>query len=284
MSEPVWTPLALVRWTVDYFQTHGVPAPRLDAELLLAHALGQKRIDLYLGFDRPVATADRERYRELVKRRAVERVPVSYLTGTREFWSMSFRTTPDVLIPRPETETLVRVAVELGPERVVEVGTGSGCVAAAIAAELPDARVLAVDSSAEALAVARHNLEAHDLASRVELRLALGLSGVHGSFDTVISNPPYIPSGELAGLPDEVRHEPRLALDGGPDGLAVVRQLIEEAPERLAPGGSLVLEVGSGQARVVEELLLARGASRVDIHRDLAGKERVVASRFGEGG
>jgi release factor glutamine methyltransferase len=269
---------------VDYFQTHGVPAPRLDAELLLAHALGQKRIDLYLGFDRPVAAADRERYRELVKRRAVERVPVSYLTGTREFWSMSFRATPDVLIPRPETETLVRVAVELGPERVVEVGTGSGCVAAAIAAELPDARVLALDSSAEALVVARHNLEAHGLASRVELQLALGLSGVRGSFDAVVSNPPYIPSEELAGLPDEVRHEPRLALDGGPDGLAVVRQLIEEAPERLTPGGSLVLEVGSGQARAVEKLLLARGASRIDIHRDLAGTERVVASRFGEGG
>ncbi len=284
MSDKVWTPLELVRWTADYFRRSGIPSPRLDAELLLAHALARSRLDLYLEFERPVPAAERTRFRELVKRRAEERVPVAYLTGVREFWSLTFHVTPDVLIPRPETETLVRVAVELAPERIVEIGTGSGCVSAAIAKELPRAGILAVDSSCAALAVARENLEAHDLASRVELMHGDGLAGVDGSFDAIISNPPYIPSGELAELPAEVRHEPRVALDGGPDGLDFVRQFIDEAPDRLARPGWLALEVGCGQARSTEELLRTRGALRIGIHKDLLGIERVVAAQFGEEG
>ena len=283
-SEDCWTPLELVRWTTDYFRAHALPSPRLDAELLLAHVLEQPRLDLYLGFDRPVPAAQRARFRELVKRRAGERVPVAYLTGTREFWSLSFRVTPAVLIPRPETETLVRVALNLAAKRMVEVGTGSGCVAAAIASERPDVQIVALDSSPDALAIAGENLELHGLSARVELRHATDLLALDGEFDAVISNPPYIPTGELAELAPEVQCEPGAALDGGPDGLSLVRQLIREAPERLARPGWLALEVGAGQACSVEKLLWERGASRVDIHEDLAGVERVVAAQFGPGG
>ena len=283
-SKDCWTPLELVRWTTDYFRTHALPSPRLDAELLLAHVLERTRLDLYLGFDRPVPAAPRARYRELVKRRAGERVPVAYLTGTREFWSLPFRVTPAVLIPRPETETLVRVALELAAKRMLEVGTGSGCVAAAIASERPEVQILALDSSPEALAIAGENLELHGLSSRVELQQATDLTALDGEFDAVISNPPYIPTRELCELAPEVRCEPGTALDGGPDGLSLVRQLIREAPECLARPGWLALEVGAGQARSVEKLLWERGASRVDVHEDLAGIERVVAAEFGDAG
>ncbi len=283
MSEKSWTPLELVRWTTDYFRDHGIPSPRLDAELLLAHAMGLKRIDLYLGFERPVAAAERARFRTLMKRRAEQRVPVAYLTGVREFWSLPFHVTPDVLIPRPETETLVRVIADLGPGSIAEVGTGSGCVSAAIAAELPGARILATDSSPEALDVARQNLEGQGLGQRVELRHSDCLADIRETFEAVVSNPPYVPSSELVELAPEVRHEPSLALDGGPDGLDIVRQLIEQAPERLVRPGWLALEVGSGQARRVERLCQERGAARVDIHKDLAGIERVVAAHFPAG-
>jgi release factor glutamine methyltransferase len=283
-SEACWTPLELVRWTTDYFRARALPSPRLDAELLLAHVMERTRLDLYLGFDRPVPAEPRARYRELVKRRVDERVPVAYLTGRREFWSLSFRVTPAVLIPRPETETLVRVALDLAAKRMLEVGTGSGCVAAAIASERPDVQIVALDSSPEALAIAGENLELHDLSSRVELRQATDLTGIDSEFDAVISNPPYIPTRELGELAPEVQCEPEMALDGGPDGLSLVRQLIRDAPERLARPGWLALEVGAGQARSVEKLLWERGASTVDIHEDLAGIERVVAAQFGEGG
>jgi release factor glutamine methyltransferase len=159
-----------------------VPSPRLDAELLLAHVLELRRMDLYLAFDQPVSAADRARYRELVRRRAKERWPVSYLTGAREFWSMTFRVTPDVLIPRPETETLVRVAADLKPRRLVELGVGSGCVSAALARELPDAELVAVDCSPAALEVARQNLLSLGFGDRVRLIEASGLAGLDGPF------------------------------------------------------------------------------------------------------
>ena len=189
-----------------------------------------------------------------------------------------------MLIPRPETETLVRVAVDLAARRMVEVGTGSGCVAAAIASERPDVQIVALDSSPDALAIAGENLELHSLSARVELRHATDLTALDGECDAVISNPPYIPTRELAELAPEVQCEPGAALDGGPDGLALVRQLIREAPDHLARTGWLALEVGAGQARCAEKLLWERGASRVDIHEDLARIERVVAARFGPGG
>ncbi len=280
MSSESWKLMELVSWTTEFFKKHDVPSARLDAELLLAHVLGVKRMDLYLAFDQPVAEADRARYRELVRRRAKERWPVAYLTGVREFWSMTFRVTPDVLIPRPETETLVQVAIDLKPRRIAEFGIGSGCVSAALARELPDAEIVAVDCSRAALDVARQTLASLGFADRVELVEAGGLSSLAGPFDLVVANPPYVQAGELAGLAPELRHEPRVALDGGPDGLHAVRRLCAEAPPLFGRSGQLALEIGFGQADVVRELLRAAGAASVQTFPDLAGTPRVVLGRF----
>ena len=280
MSTEDWKLMDLVRWTADYFKQHDVPSPRLDAELLLAHVLDLERMDLYLAFDQPVAAADRARYRELVRRRAKERWPVAYLTGAREFWSMTFRVTPDVLIPRPETETLVRVAADLKPRRLVELGVGSGCVSAALARELPDAEIVAIDCSPAALEVARQNLASLGYGERVRLVEANGLIGLDGPFDLIVSNPPYVQAGELDGLAPELRHEPRLALDGGPDGLHALRRLCAEAPALLERPGYLALEIGLGQADAVIELLREAGATEVSTFPDAAGIPRVVLGRF----
>jgi len=284
VSAAEWNRMELVRWTADFFRQHGVAQPRLDAEVLLAHVVGGTRLDLYMAFDRPLEEAERARYRELVRRRAKERVPVAYLTGVREFWSLPFRVTPDVLIPRPETETLVRAALDEKPARVLELGVGSGCISAALARELPNAELVAVDVSPRALDVARENLAALALTDRVELLLADGLRDVAGRFDLVVSNPPYVARAELAGLAPEVRHEPVLALDGGEDGLDVIRRICTEAPERLERPGALALEVGAGQAAEVEALLRRSGASSVQVANDLAGIPRVVLGRYGEVG
>ena len=278
-GQPLWTSLELVRWTADYFTRAGIPSARLDAELLLAHALGCRRLDLYLQFERPIEEAERARYRELIQRRGRERVPVAQLVGEREFWSRAFTVSADVLVPRPETEILVQATLEGPVDRVLDFGTGSGNVAAAIALERPACRVVAVDCSRKALGVAGRNLVRQGVHDRVGLVCAEGLAPVGGRFDAIVSNPPYVPTGELAGLAPELAHEPRVALDGGPDGLVVLRRLVEEAPSRLAPGGRLLLEVGAGQAPAVRELARAAGAE-VELHRDLAGIERVVVARF----
>jgi len=280
MSE-TWSVLRLLRWTADFFRQHGIESHRLDAELLLAHVLTCKRVDLYLAFDQPVASADRERFRELVRRRAKERVPVAYLTGVREFWSLPLYVTPDVLIPRPDTETLVRACAALAPRRALDVGTGSGCVAIALARELPDLTLIGVDTSQAALEVAARNAAAAGVEARLELVRADLLEGLGADFDLIASNPPYVPSGELERLAPELQHEPRLALDGGPDGLDVLRRLIAQAPAHLQPGGQLALEVGDGQAAAVCELVRAAGASTLELQRDLGGAERVVVARFG---
>ena len=286
MSAAEWTRMELLRWTADFFRQHGVAQPRLDAELLLAHVLGGSRMDLYLAFEQPLAEAERAQYRELVRRRAKERVPVAYLTGKREFWSLSSRVSEDVLIPRPETETLVQAALDQKPRRVLELGTGSGCIAAALARELPGAEIVAVDVSPRALELARENLAALGLGDRVELVLADGLRDLEpaGRFDLVVSNPPYVAKAELETLVPEVRHEPLLALDGGVDGLDLIRRLCAEAPAVLERPGALALEGGDGQAADVGELLRRSGAAGVETKSDLAGIPRVVLGRFAEAG
>jgi len=276
------TAAALLGAATDRLAAAGIDTARLDAELLLAHVLDVKRMDLYLAFDQPVAEGDRARYRELVRRRAKERWPVAYLTGVREFWSMPFRVSPDVLIPRPETELLVKVALDLKPARVLEIGVGSGCISGALARELPSVEIVASDVSPAALALARQNLQALGVVDRVTLIEAKNLDQVAGSFDLVVSNPPYVQSGELAGLQPELHHEPRLALDGGPDGLDVIRQLCAEAPARLSRPGAIAIEVGAGQAPAVAELLRATGAAEVESFQDLAGIPRVVLGRYAE--
>ena len=280
MSERTWTVLELVRWTTGFFGEHGIASARLDAEVLLAGVLDCSRMDLYVHFDQPVSRADRATYREMVLRRAKERVPVAYLTGVREFWSLSLRVTPDVLVPRPDTETLVRAALARAPRRVLDVGTGSGCVAIALARELPEASIRGTDVSPTALEVARENAAAAGVDDRVEWVRADLLEGVEDAFDAIVSNLPYVPSAEIERLAPEVQQEPRLALDGGADGLDLVRRLVAAAPARLAPGGGLLLEVGAGQADAVATLLSESGATQIRRHADLAGIDRVIEASF----
>jgi len=283
MNERLWTSLDLIRWTTDYFEEHGISTPRLDAELLLAHALGVDRMALYTGFEKPVQGEERGRFRELVRERAERRVPVAYLTGRREFWSREFQVNPHVLIPRPDTETLVRAAAGLEPDRIAEIGVGSGAVSAALALERPEATLVVTDCSRAALEVAASNFEALGLADRMELLECDGTDGLEGCFDVVVSNPPYIPTAELDLLGPEVHHEPRLALDGGEDGLDLVRQLARSVPDFLVPGGSLLIEIGIGQFERVRALMQDSGALEVVAHLDLAGIERVAQARFSEG-
>lgn len=272
-----WTILEVLRWTTGYLQEKGCPTPRLDAEVLLAHALGIDRVRLYVEYERPLSEAELARFRELVRRRAA-REPVACIRGFKEFWSLTFEVNPAVLIPRPETELLVeealRIARGLVAPRVVDVGTGSGAVAVVLAREL-GRPVMATDSSPAALEVARRNAAQH--AAQVELLLADLLSPFReGAFDLVVSNPPYVPSGEFATAPPELSFEPRSALDGGADGLDIVRALVQQAARVLAPGGWLLVEVGMGQAPEAAALMEAAGFAEVGRVRDLAGIERVV--------
>jgi release factor glutamine methyltransferase len=250
----------------------GVDTPRLDAEVLLAHALGTDRLSLLADRNASVEGAAVRAFQDAVRRRSVQREPVAYITGVKGFRHLELHVDPRVLIPRPETETLVEAAIERLPEgaRVVDVGTGSGAVALALKDERPDLDVLATDVSEDALAVARAN--AARLGLEVRFARADLLDGV-GAVDAVVSNPPYVEDGaELA--PEIVRHEPAQALFAGIDGLAVVRRLVAQAFEHGA--AFLALELGEGQARAVEELALAAGFARTARRADLAGIDRVV--------
>lgn len=280
-----WTVLDLLRWTTQHFGTRGLDTPRLDAECLLAHALGTERLRLYLEFDKPVEEAERARFRELVRRRAAERVPVAQLTGRREFWSLPLRVTGDVLSPRPETETLVEVALALLPDRdaevrILDLGTGSGALALALARERPRSALVASDVSPEALAVAHGNAEALGLADRIRFVAGPLFAPVAGErFDLVVSNPPYLAEDEAAGLAPELAHEPRQALFAGPEGTDVLRPLVAAAGAHLVPGGALAVELAPAQAPLVAAWMGEAGLERVEVHEDLARRPRVVAGR-----
>lgn len=277
-----WTILDVLRWTTGRFQERALPSPRLDAELLAASALGLARIQLYAQSDRPLVTSELGALRELVRRRQAGE-PVAYITGHKEFWGLDLAVDPRVLIPRPDTETLVEEALERVPPdaapKVADVGTGSGAIALALAKERPNARVFATDVSPDALAVARGNAE----------RLGLGITILEGTladplrplgaWDLVVANLPYVPTAEIARLSPEVGREPRLALDGGADGLDLLRALLAQTPDLLAAGGEVLLEVGAGQAPAVSGLCVAAGLVEVRTRRDLGGVERVVCGR-----
>ena len=249
--------LEVVRATTEYFTKHGVENPRLNAEHLVAHVLGKKRLDIYLEFDRPLGERDLEPLRELLRKRGLG-VPLQHLMGTVEFHGRVFKIDARALIPRPETELLMELLLRepLTPEPVIlDVGTGSGVIALTMAGELPAARVTAVDLSQEALSLARENAARLDLTSRVEFFQSDLLSGVEGAFDLIIANLPYISRRDLATLSREVQHDPASALDGGESGTELIDRLIEQAPARLNPGGRLVLEIGHDQsARVTTQL------------------------------
>lgn len=281
--DSAWTVRRIMEVTTEFLKKQGSETPRLDTEILLAHVRGCKRIELYTRYDEVLSDEQRDRLRELVRRRA-KAEPVAYLVGYREFFGLEFKVTPDVLIPRPDTETLVVELLEAAKAqaapRIVDIGTGSGCIAIAAAVNCPQARVTAIDVSAAALAVARENAERHNVADRIRFVQGdlFGPLGEGEQFEFVVSNPPYVAEGELDQLQPEVRlHEPRSALVAGADGLDVIRRLVAEAPRFLVPGGQLMFEISPEQTGAARELLEASGAYRdVRIVKDLSGRERVV--------
>jgi release factor glutamine methyltransferase len=285
--------LEILKLAEDYLADGGVTRPRLEAEHLLAHVLGRSRLDLYLEFDRPLGEPELGSLRELLRRRR-QRVPCQYLIGATEFYGLPLAVDERVLIPRPETEHVVEAALARlktieTPEAllVYDVGTGSGCLAVAIAHEEARCRVIASDASAAALEVARANAERNGVAERIVFvegvlfePFAQAGESETGA-DAIVSNPPYVARGEWDALPDEIRlHEPREALDGGPDGLAVMRELVAAAPAHLKPGGWLLVEVGHAQADEVRALMAQTNAlNEITIVRDYGGIERVVIGR-----
>lgn len=280
MSE-TWTVLKVLQWTANYLQQAGVDNGRLDGELLLAATLGLDRVGLYLNYDRPMEPAELEGFREFVKRRA-RREPLQYILGTTEFWSLPFKVTPAVLIPRPDTEILVEEALKRADDApsILDVGTGSGAIAVALAHELPAAQVVAVDCSPEALAVARGNATLNGVDGRISFQEGDLFALESAEYDLVLSNPPYIPVADIPTLMPEVRdHEPRGALVGGEDGLEAYRALARQAPTLLRAQGWLLVEVGIGQAEAVAELLEAAGLGHIAVRADYAGIPRVVAGQ-----
>ncbi len=253
--------LEVLRGTERYLADRGVENPRLNAEHLLAHALGLKRMELYLQFDRPLTEAERAPLRDMVKRRGA-REPLQHVLGTAEFHGRTFTCDKRALIPRPETEQLVELALDLAKTKtsptLLDIGTGTGVIALTLALELPAADVHAIDLSPDALVLAAENTDRHELADRITLHQADLLPPGETKFDLIVANLPYIPADEIASLAPEVRHDPVTALDGGPEGLDLIRRLIEAAPDRLAPGGAILLEIGAGQADAVNSLLTAR--------------------------
>ena len=268
----------------DEFGRAGITEVRFEAELLLRHALGCSRESLLARLQEPVPAEATGHFFQLVERRR-GRVPVQYIIGTQEFYGLSFRVTPAVLIPRPETEGVVdQTALELENSRaprIADIGCGSGCIAIALAQTLEDAELVAIDRSKAALAIARENALRHGVAARVEFVESNLLEPVaDADLDAVVSNPPYIPDEELAGLEPEVtEHEPRDALSGGADGLDVIRRLVPQAHRALRPGGVLVMEIGHGQSQAVETLVREAAMKQERVVADLAGIPRVVIAR-----
>jgi release factor glutamine methyltransferase len=295
--EEPWTVGRLLSWTIDFLGKHAAENPRLEAEVLLAHARGCRRIDLYAAFGDPATEETRTAFRELVKRRAAG-TPVAYLVGHREFYSLEFEVNPDVLIPRPETELLVVALLDCvkrragssfslvpgaqppGPIAIADVGTGSGVLAVCAAKYVPTAHVTAIDISPAALAVARRNAERHGVADRIRF-VASNLFSAEPAelrFDCIVSNPPYISTAEMEQLAADVReYEPDVALRAGEKGTDVIAPLIEQAAVRLKPGGALSIEVSPMIAAEVEQLIRRQAALELGpTIKDLAGHARVV--------
>ncbi|NLE44487.1 MAG: peptide chain release factor N(5)-glutamine methyltransferase [Chloroflexi bacterium] len=251
--------------------------PRLEAEVLLAHVLQSSRTTLLAHPEQALSADQFWRYADIVRQRSTG-YPLPYLTGTAEFYALSFEVTPEVLIPRPETEILVDLALARRPTCVVDVGTGSGCIAIALAAHLPEAQITGIELSPAALAVAQRNAERHGVADRIQWIVGDVLVPRPGPADLIVSNPPYVRTSEMATLPVSVRsYEPAVALDGGADGLVTIRQLLNQAPAVLGPDGCLLMEIGVDQAEAAIDL--ARTAfpqAQIYIHPDLAGHDRVL--------
>ena len=288
--------LEVINRTTTYFEKQGIESPRLTIELLLAHLLEKKRLDLYLEFERELDEGTLAKLRELVKRRAGGE-PLQYITGETEFYGLKFMVDKRVLIPRAETEMLVETVVKrlkpadgtpvdrALPTTIIDVGTGSGCIAIALAKKLPTAEISALDISPDALEVARGNAALHQVEKKVRFFEGDLLEGVPSSFvaEKIVSNPPYIADGELAKLPKEVRgFEPVRALAAGEDGLKVIRRLVMNAKRALSASGFVALEIGAGQREAVEGIFGQQGYAVVEVVKDLQGHERVVVAQPGK--
>ncbi len=277
-----WTLLRLLRWTTNFFDEKGIDNPRLDAELLLAHCLELDRVGLYLNYDRPLSADELNVIRPLVKRRG-QREPLQYLLGSTEFWSLKFKVTPDVLIPRGDTEILVEEALSHAAETgsLLDVGTGSGAIVISLATELSEWQMTGLDISLQALHVARENIESHQLEQQIELVEGNLAELPQQQYDLIVSNPPYIARSEWDGLMPEVRcFEPELALLAEENGLICYRQLAGQALQRLNSGGWLLVEIGCHQATVVKELFSAAGLTNLFVRDDYSGQPRVVGGQL----
>jgi release factor glutamine methyltransferase len=273
--------LDVINKTTPFFEKQGIESPRLNIELLLAHVLQKKRLALYLEFERELDEATLERLREMVKRRAAGE-PLQYVTGETEFCGLKFAVDRRVLIPRPETELLVEAVASRQPKTIVDVGTGSGCIAVALAVKLPEVGIVAIDASEDALVVAESNAKRHGVEKMIRFLKSDLLDEIPSSsrVDVVVSNPPYIASGDLAGLPKEVRDfEPVRALVAGEDGLEIFRRLAMTAGRVLTPDGVVALELGAGQRPAVEELFGKENFAVVEVVKDLQGHERVFVAQ-----
>jgi len=286
-TQPItWTVKALLQWTTEFLKKKGVESPRLESQILLAHVMDCPKIELVARSNEEPTEVERARFKDLIRQRT-EGWPVAYLVGKREFYLLSFEVTPAVLIPRPDTETLVLEALRLLKGRanpaVLDLGTGSGCIAISIAHQAKTTRVTAVDVSPDALGVAKRNASTHGVQDRVTFALGdLFAPLPEGSqFELIVSNPPYVTPGELAELAPEVRdHEPRIALDGGPDGLAFYRRIATDASRFLKPGGTVLVEIGVSQEDAVQGIFAARSELTVNpTIKDLAGRPRVISAR-----
>ena len=277
-----WTTLGVLDWTAKRFADHGIGAARLEAQLLLAHALQCSRTQLYMNFDQPLGETELASYRDLIKRRLAGE-PVAYLLHEHEFWGMTLVIEPSVLVPRPDTETVIEVARALrndraAPCRVLDLCTGSGAIALAMAKELPAATVIATELSADAAAVARTNVEKNNFTARIEVREGDLFAPVPGErFDLIVSNPPYIATAVIATLSVEVSREPRMALDGGADGLVFYDRICAAARDHLESGGALVVEHGFDQADAVRERFERAGFIDVTNVADLGKNPRVTS-------
>jgi release factor glutamine methyltransferase len=288
-----WTIRRLLEWTPGFFTKKDVDQPRLSAELLLSHVLNCPRIELYTNYEKTVGDRPLADFRDLVKR-AGEQEPIAYLTGRAHFFNLELAVTRDVLIPRPDTETLVETVMQtirhqpgLEAPRILDLCTGSGCVAVALAKHLKAATVLAVDLSPKAAAVARGNVEQLGLTDRVTVEVGdlfepLKTTVDARPFDLIVSNPPYIPSDQIAGLDRSVRdYEPHLALDGGTDGLSLHRRIVAKAADHLTPGGRVFLEIAFDQGPAAREVVAAHPAFEdARLLKDYGGHDRVITFRL----
>ncbi|MBW2437826.1 MAG: peptide chain release factor N(5)-glutamine methyltransferase [Desulfobacterales bacterium] len=289
-QRPEWTIMKLLQWAVTYFKSHDIDSPRATAEILLSHALAANRIDLYLHYDQPLNAAELNRFKVVVKRR-IKREPVAYILGHKEFWTLDLEVSPEVLIPRPETECLVERALEnlaaapdLSRKHILELGTGSGAILLALASEKPRHAYWGTDISAGAIRLAQRNAICHGLAENMRFIVAdwfAPFAARTDLFDLIVSNPPYIKTEDLEQLRPEIKaFEPLVALDGSADGLRCLRHIIESAHLYLKPGGRLILEMGHDQKTPLTQIIDRCGQYEdISYYTDYSGYDRIIAMR-----